>query len=82
MVFKGDITRVGGGAFVNHPNCLLYDFTNNTSVPTLGNTNAFLYINANCKIVVPDSLYDTWIVASNWVTYASHIVSESDYTGV
>ena len=79
LVFRGDITTIGSVAFSGCLNCLLYDFTNCTSVPTLANENAFNYINSNCKIVVPDSLYTSWIGAEKWNTYASYIVRESDY---
>lgn len=34
---------------------------------------------ATCKIVVPDSLYDKWIVAQYWSTYANQIVKASEY---
>lgn len=58
----------------------LIDFRSATSVPTLSNANAFSGIPTTCKIVVPDSLYNSWIVASNWTTYASKIVKASEYT--
>ena len=34
-------------------------------------------INADCKIYVPASLYDTWVAATNWSTWASYIVADS-----
>ena len=52
----------------------LYDFTNCTSVPTLSNTNAFTGISADCEIRVPAALADEWKAATNWSTYADHIV--------
>lgn len=55
--------------------CVTYDFSRNTSVPTLTNTNAFDGINASAKIIVPDSLYDEWIEATNWVAYKDYIVA-------
>lgn len=61
--------------------CLKYDFTKANSIPTLKNSNAFRNINPLCKIVVPDALYDKWIVASNWSNFASYIVKASEYTG-
>lgn len=80
LTFKGDITSIAASAFRGCSNILKYDFTNNTAVPTLANVNAFTNINANCKIIVPDSLYNDWIAANNWSTYASYIVKESEYT--
>ena len=55
-----------------------YDFSQHTSVPKLSNTNAFNGINKIAKIIVPDSLYDSWIAASNWSTYANYIYKASE----
>ena len=54
------------------------DFSRHTSVPTLVNTGTFANINAICKIIVPDNLYDRWIAASNWSTYADYIYKASE----
>ena len=66
------------GLFWNCP-LELIDFRSATSVPTL-NSDVFNKLVTTCKIVVPDSLYNSWIVASNWTTYASKIVKASEYT--
>ena len=58
-----------------------YDFTTYNSVPTLRNTNAFNGINKLCKIYVPDALYDDWVVATNWATYADYIYKASEMEG-
>ena len=55
------------------------DFSQASAVPTLSATNAFNNTNSTFKIVVPDALYDTWVAASNWSTFASHIVKASEY---
>ena len=73
----GNITSIGSSIFTNNYSCLKYDFTGCTAVPTLSNANAFSNINPNCKIIVPDSLYNDWISANNWSTYSSYIVKES-----
>ena len=75
----GNINYIESNTFDSCYSACVYDFTKNTSVPTLSSTNAFYSIPSDCKIVVPNSLYDTWIAASNWTTYASQIVKESDY---
>ena len=51
-----------------------YDFSQWTSVPTLSNANTFTGIPGDCEIRVPASLVDTWKAATNWATYADHIV--------
>ena len=54
------------------------DFSQATSVPTLSFTTTFTDINQLCKIVVPDNLYDQWIAATNWSTYADYIYKASE----
>jgi hypothetical protein len=70
---------IAASAFDGCTSMKVYDFTPCTYVPTLANTNAFTSIPSDCKIVVPDSLYDSWIAATNWSTYASQIIKASDY---
>lgn len=55
-----------------------YDFSQATAVPTLSDVGAFGSINKICKIVVPDNLYDQWIAATNWSTYADYIYKASE----
>ena len=57
----------------------LVDMTGSIGVPTLSNVNNFSNTNDTYKIVVPDSLYDTWIAATNWSSIASHIMKKSDW---
>lgn len=54
------------------------DFSESTSIPTLDNVNAFDKLNSECKIYVPDDLYDSWKTATNWSTYASRIYKASE----
>ena len=79
IVFKGAITSVGANAFYQNGGIELFDFRNCTSVPTLSATSAFTNISSTAKIVVPDELYDSWIIATNWSSYDARIVKESDY---
>lgn len=76
--FLGAITSIATSAFYQNASVEFYDFTNCTRVPTLSSTNAFTGINYS-KIVVPDSLYDSWIIASNWSNFSSNIIKESDW---
>ena len=68
------VTRIGGGAFYNCYSVAFYDFTACTTVPTLSNKSAFTGIPADCQIRVPASLVNAWKAATNWSTYANHIV--------
>ena len=69
----GNVKTISSNALGANTRCTLYDFTRCETVPTLNNTNAFNSINANAKILVPASLYDEWIEATNWSAYADHI---------
>lgn len=69
----GQLTSIADQAFRNWKNCTVYDFTVCTAVPTLG-TNVFQGMNAACEIRVPASLVAEWKAATNWATYADHIV--------
>lgn len=64
--------------FAGCSNLKKIDFTKCTSVPAI-TTNTLGGINPDVKIVVPDSLYNSWISATNWSNYAGSIVRESDY---
>lgn len=77
VIVKGNIGNIYSSAFSSNYNCFKYDFTGCTAVPTLKNVNAFGNINANCKIIVPDDLYNDWISANNWSSISSYIVKES-----
>ena len=67
IVIPESVTSIGSNAFYNCSGMAFYDFRSAKSVPTLQNKNAFTSISSSdCKIVVPDSLYDSWIAATNW----------------
>lgn len=56
----------------------LVDMTGSTGAPWL-DQSVFSNTNDTYKIVVPDSLYDTWIEANNWASIASHIMKQTDW---
>ena len=74
VTIPNGVTSIGNYAFFDCYGVVFYDFSNHTSVPTLSNANAFNGIAADCQIRVPASLVDAWKAATNWSTYASHIV--------
>lgn len=77
--FPTSVTSIGNYAFQSSQAMQLVDFRGFTSIPSLGGTSAFAASNAKMQIVVPDSLYSTWITTTNWTGLASKIVKESDY---
>ena len=80
IVIPSGVTSIEANAFNNCYGMACYDFRKVSVVPTLANSNAFSNIPSDTKIVVPDDLYDSWISASNWSTYASKIIKASEYT--
>lgn len=77
ITIPNSVTSIGGNAFGSCYGVRYYDFTRHTAVPTLSNTNAFNNIAADCEIRVPAALADEWKAATNWSTYANHIVGVS-----
>ena len=74
ITIPNGVTKIESVAFSNCYSVAFYDFSNHTSVPTLSNTNAFGSIAADCQIRVPAALVNAWKTATNWSTYADHIV--------
>lgn len=73
--------RVGSSMFKGCTSLEVVDYRHATSVITLSNINAFSSTNSTYKIVVPDSLYSSWITTTNWKdsSIVGHIVKASDY---
>ena len=82
ITFGSSLTNIDSSAFENNQ-CTIFDFRNATSIPTLVNVDAFAGTSSNKKIVVPDSLYDSWKAATNWSSTTNGIVNaiirQSDY---
>lgn len=78
-IFKlpSKLNSISSNAFSSCFGVAYFDFTKSISVPSLSNSNAFP--STSYDIVVPDSLYDTWIAATNWSSLASKIIKESDF---
>ena len=79
IVIPERVTSIGNYAFANCHGIAFYDFSQCRSVPTLGGTSVFSNIPSDCKIVVPDNLYDTWKASTNWSTHASKMVKASEF---
>lgn len=69
------VGRIGERAFYNCTAMKVYDFSDCGAVPILDNISAFYGIPDDCVIYVPDNLYDEWIVATNWIDLAEHIMA-------
>ena len=79
IVITKETTNIPGATFSSCTGMAFYDFSHHTAVPTLANTGAFSGIPSDCKIIVPDNLYYTWIAATNWSTYVDYIIKKSDW---
>ena len=78
IVIPNSVTSISSDAFQYCNSITKYDFSKCTAVPSLSGTGTFYDINGICKIIVPDNLYDEWIVATNWSTYADYIYKASE----
>ena len=80
-VFKS-MTSIAASTFNGCTSLQLLDFSNQKSVPSLANTNAFSSTNSTYTILVPDNLYSSWIATANWsnATIKARIVKVSDYS--
>lgn len=72
------ITRIDSSVFVGDYNLKVLDFSQYTVIPNNINLSAFTGINSLLKIIVPDSLYETWITTGNWSLVANNIVKASE----
>lgn len=79
VVFKSMFTTITTNVFNGCSSLEVLDFSACTTVPSVNNVNSFTGIPTTCKMVVPDSLYDSWITKTNWSNYASYIIKKSDY---
>lgn len=78
MYFPPSVLGIERNAFSGCSSMNLYDFRDHESVPNLEAVNA-LEGASTYKIVVPDALYDQWVVATNWSSFASRIVKASEF---
>lgn len=75
LTFEGNITSVAAKAFNSDVGLRTIDFSHNTTIPTLANVDAFQNTPTDRQIIVPDALYDDWILADNWKSTTYSIVS-------
>ena len=73
--FSSQITTLSSSAFYGLDYVKIYDFSSAIAVPTL---NSMLTTAYDAKIIVPDALYDDWIVATNWAAKADYIYKASE----
>jgi hypothetical protein len=79
FIVPKNIDKLEGYVFEGCSGLEYIDFSLLTKVPTLANTTPFSGV-TKAKFIVPDALYDEWISATNWATFADRIVKDSEYT--
>ena len=75
VTIPASVTSIGDSAF-NNCASLTIIYCNSTTPPTLANVNALSGINANYLIKVSAGSVAAYKAATNWITIASHIVSQ------
>ena len=56
-------------------------FQSSEAIPTITSTT-FANTNDTFKVIVPDALYEDWIVDESWASLSSHVTKVSDYAAV
>ena len=80
IVIPNSVTSLGTYSIYALFSIAYIDFSSHTSIPTLSASNSIGNLNSGTKIIVPDDLYDEWIVATNWTGLVNKIVKDSEYT--
>ena len=75
IVFPETFDRFEGNSTFKNAQNVTLDFTKSKEVVKLN-----VYNQNWLTFIVPDDLYDEWIIASNWSQMASQIVKASEYT--
>lgn len=75
VVIPSSVTLIWGSVFNSCYALNNVDLSQHTSVPELAYANGFDISTSTLKIKVPASLYDEWIAATNWTTFADYIVA-------
>lgn len=79
IILPATVFRIYDQAFRECTSLAVVDFSALTQVPTLSNANAFTNVPDTCKLILPDALYDEWIVATNWSALTVTYVKKSEY---
>lgn len=69
-----NIRSIYNNCFSGDGSLAVLDFTEHTAVPNMKSTNALEGTADDLEIRVPAALADAWKAATNWATYADHIV--------
>ncbi|MEE1082204.1 MAG: leucine-rich repeat protein [Paludibacteraceae bacterium] len=79
LFFPKAVLEIEDESFPGCTGMKVYDFSTHEEIPAIGSTRVFTGDHDGYHIVVPDSLYDEWIAATNWITYTNRIIKKSDW---
>lgn len=79
ILMPSSLTLLGEYALGEMYSLRLLDFRRCQQIPTNQGNNT---IPSDTIVVVPDELYDEWIIATNWSAIASQLMKASDYESI
>ena len=74
VIIPKGVTSLASYVFSNVDGVKIYDFSASIQVVSLS-SSSYIAVPSDCEIRVPSALYDEWIAASNWSSFASQIVA-------
>lgn len=73
------VTSIGNSIVGGCNADVIVDISEHTQIPTISTSSFNLPMNAKAKVVVPDSLYEDIIIATNWSSITDSIIKKSDW---
>ena len=82
ITIPNSVKSIGYNVFRECYRLQIVDFRSATQVPTV-QSDSFMSVPKTCKFIIPDSLYDSWITSTNWVSLYNkgyQFIKASEYT--
>ena len=79
VIIPENVRTIGARTFYGCSNLKFVLFLAHNFVPSLSSTNAFQSSGSQFKIVVPDELRSSWAQTTNWSSYASNIITKTEW---
>ena len=73
------VTSIGNNIVSGCNADVIIDISEHTQIPTISTSSFSLPLGATAKVIVPDSLYEDIIVATNWSSITASIIKKSDW---
>ena len=79
VIIPENVRTIGARTFYRCTTLKFVLFLAHNFVPSLSSTNAFQSSGSQFKIVVPDELRSSWVQTTNWSSYASNIITKTEW---